>query len=450
MIQHLAKNALIYPLHYLRREHIGRYVAEVEAVNSGSRGDIAQYQKKWLCDVAHTALSSSNPGFDPLRKSVRHLTEDNIISLMNDIPPQSKEMMRASMKADGRPRGITVDYRSTSGSTGFPFQFYKDRFATGFMDAVLYTAYSWHNIGIGDPQARFWGMPLSARGAALAQLKDLLKNRIRFSAFDLSESAKEAYYQQLQSFRPAYCYGYPSLMAEFCNHLLDRKRNLRSLPLKAVIGTGEYLYQHERDLIEETTGVPFVNEYGCTEVGIVGFECRHHHLHVMSSNIYLEIIKDGKAVLDEEGEIHVTELHTKSNPFIRYSLGDRGILHSEPCPCGSALPVMKVLSGRKDDYVATPDGRKIYDAIFAYTLKKGISQFKALQTALDRIEISIIPNDDYSPELEEQYIKELQKQLGDAFSITITLVDTIERERSGKLRYFRNAIKHQSDSQYQE
>jgi phenylacetate-CoA ligase len=111
---------------------------------------------------------------------------------------------------------------------------------------------------------------------------------------------------------------------------------------------------------------------------------------------------------------------------------------------------MKVLSGRKDDYVATPDGRKIYDAIFAYTLKRGISQFRAVQTALDRIEISIIPNDDYSPELGEQYIRELQKQLGEAFRITFAIVETIERERSGKLRYFRNEINRPLDSVPQE
>ena len=326
------------------------------------------------------------------------------------------------------------------------FRSYKDRSATGFMDAVLYAAYSWHGIGVGAPQARFWGMPLASKDAALARLKDLLKNRIRFSAFDLSDTAKDTYYQDLQSFKPAYFYGYPSLMVAFCSYLREKKQGLTSVPLKAVIGTGEYLYQHERDLVEQVTGVPFVNEYGCTEVGIIGFECRHHNLHVMSSNIYLEIIKDGKQVVDQEGDIHVTELHAKSRPFIRYGLGDRGMLCSEPCPCGSALPVMKVLSGRKDDYVATPDGRKVYDAIFAYTLKQGISQFKAVQTALDRIEISIVPTDDYSPELGKRYISDLQKQLGGSMNITISLMDKIERERSGKLRYFRNAIDSSTDS----
>jgi len=129
--------------------------------------------------------------------------------------------------------------------------------------------------------------------------------------------------------------------------LSRRKVGSKTLPLKAVIGTGEYVYQHERDIIEQATGVTFVNEYGCTEVGLIGFECEEHNLHVMAANIYLEVIKDGKNVIDEEGDIHVTELHARSNPFIRYGLGDRGILCSERCSCGRALPIIKILSGRK-------------------------------------------------------------------------------------------------------
>lgn len=445
MNRRLAEQTLIYPLHYLRQERIGAWLSEVRAVNGASRADIARYQRTRLCEVVRTARHSPSPGYAPLRGATDQLTEERIIGLLHDFPPQSKEAMRATVAAGGRPRGMASDYRSTSGSTGLPFQFYKDRYATGFMDAVLYAAYAWHGIAVGDPQARFWGMPLTPRGAALARIKDLLKNRLRFSAFDLSEGARESYYRSLHRFRPAYFYGYPSLMATFCGNLLEQGRTLRSLPLKAVIGTGEYLYPQERKLVEEATGVPFVNEYGCTEVGIIGFECPRQNLHVMSANIYLEVLKDGRPVLDDEGEIHVTELHTRSTPFIRYSLGDRGILCSAPCPCGSSLPVMQVLSGRKDDYVLTPDGRKVYDAIFAYTLKRGVSRFRAVQTAVDRIEIAIVPGADYSPELGSRYVRELQRHLGATVTIAISLVDTIEREPSGKLRYFRNAMAARTD-----
>lgn len=444
MISDLARHSLIYPLHYLRREHIGRYLAEVTTVNSLNRREIEQYQQQCLFNILHLAHTSRNPAYAPIRRNAGRLREDTARELLQELPPQSKETMKAVMQANGKPQGIAADYRSTSGSTGMPFMFYKDRQATGYMDAVLYAAYGWHGIEIGDPQARFWGMPLSTRDVALAQLKDLLKNRIRFSAFDLSSAAKDAYLKKLQAFRPTYFYGYPSLVAEFCSHLLSTGRSLHGIPLKAVIGTGEYLYQHERELICKATGVPFVNEYGCTEVGIVGFACRNGKLHLMASNIYLEVLKNGKPVLDEEGEIHVTELHARANPFIRYNLGDRGMLCSEPCSCGSALPVMQVLAGRKDDYIITPDGRKVYDAILAYTLKQGINRFSAVQTATDCLEISVIPDNTFTPQLADTYICTLRKHLGNDMTIIIKPVEQIERERSGKLRYFRNTVNSES------
>ncbi len=446
MIPHLAKHGLIYPLHYLRREPIGRYLAEVTAVNGLERREIEQYQRRCLTSILQLAGRGDNPACPPLHRAAERLHENTAIELLQEVPLQSKETVRAALQAAGKPRGLATDYRSTSGSTGMPFRFYKDRYATGFMDAVLYAAYDWHGIAVGEPQARFWGMPLSPGDAALAQLKDLLKNRIRFSAFDLSIPAKDAYLRSLVAFRPTYFYGYPSLIVDFCNYLRASGQQLQGVPLKAVIGTGEYLYQHERELISQVSGVPFVNEYGCTEVGIVGFECRQGQLHLMASNIYLEVIRDGKPVLDQEGEIHVTELHARSNPFIRYNLGDRGILSSEPCRCGSALPVMQVLCGRKDDYIITPDGRKIYDAILAYTLKRGISRFSAVQTAIDRLEISLIPDHEYSPALATAYVRKLKQYLGSGMEIIMNPVERIDRERSGKLRYFRNAVYNRPDN----
>jgi phenylacetate-CoA ligase len=203
-----------------------------------------------------------------------------------------------------------------------------------------------------------------------------------------------------------------------------------------VIGTGEYVLQHERNIIEQTTGARFVNEYGCTEAGLIGFECEQRSLHVMSSNIYLEIIKDGKNVVDEEGDIYVTELNTRTNPFIRYELGDRGILCSERCPCGRALPVIKVLFGRKNDYVITPEGNKIYAAIFSYILKEGVDKFKVIQSNINSIDIYIVVNDKYSHSRQNIYHQALQRRLSDSIRIDFHIVKSIKHENSGKLKYF--------------
>ncbi|ACH38809.1 adenylyltransferase, putative [Citrifermentans bemidjiense Bem] len=440
MRNEIAKNLLFYPVHYLRGEYVAPLVREVQEINAASSERIALHQEEALCRVIDRALSLELSLYRDLRRHRKQVRPAEVLQLLQEMPLVSKEAMRAAVKEDRRKKGRGLDYRSTSGSTGMPFQFYKDRLATGYMDSVQYAANAWYGIDMGDPQARFWGMPLGAKGALVARVKDLLRNRIRFSAFDLSLEAKEAFYARLRGFAPSYFYGYPSLIAEFCRYAAQQGVDLSALPLKAVVGTGEYVYPRERELISAATGAPFVSEYGCTEVGLIGFECRHGSMHLMASNIVLEIIKDGKSVIDEEGDVYVTELHASHFPFIRYGLGDRGKIVGKPCSCGRNLPVFEVISGRKDDYVITPEGGKIYDAIFAYVLKKGVDQFKAVQTAADRVEITLVANAEYSEELERRYLQELSNRISPCMQIAISRVDRIERSKSGKLRYFERKI----------
>ena len=140
--------------------------------------------------------------------------------------------------------------------------------------------------------------------------------------------------------------------------------------------------------------------------------------------------------MDEEGDIVVTELHAKYNPFIRYCVGDRGILSHDRCTCGRELPVLTILSGRTDGYVITADGRKIYDAIFAYTLKNGIKQFKAIQNNINSIDIYVVIDNKYNYHVENSYKTELHKIFGESMAINIFKVDSIPKDKSGKLRYF--------------
>ncbi|GFO66547.1 hypothetical protein GMLC_01260 [Geomonas limicola] len=166
-------------------------------------------------------------------------------------------------------------------------------------------------------------------------------------------------------------------------------------------------------------------------------------MHVTASNVIVEIVDNhGRTVPEgEEGEVVVTELHAKAVPFVRYRLGDRGILLPSGCSCGRNLPLLKISAGRKDDYIRTPEGKIVYDAILAYTLKRGIVQFKAVQPTLDKLRIDIVTDDKFSTHLEEMYKSILQDALSNSLVIEFVKVDHIDREKSGKMRYFRSEIK---------
>ncbi len=82
-----------------------------------------------------------------------------------------------------------------------------------------------------------------------------------------------------------------------------------------------------------------------------------------------------------DSELVITHLENFVMPFIRYKIGDRGILSEETCKCGRGLPIIKSLEGRTSDMLVTPSGKKVHSLLFAYIMKdfKGVQQFKIIQ-----------------------------------------------------------------------
>jgi len=429
---------LMYPVHAARGEWIPLYRREIQECESLAPNELHRFQSAKVARLLRHCYHN-DPYYRPLLEGfVNRNDSDQPLSFLNKLPFLTKEIINRET-AKRRVRWRHLDRRSTSGSTGFPLTFHKDRLATAYMEAVQNYACQWHDISVGEPQGRFWGMPAGAKGK-ITELKDLLKNRVRFSAFDLSDEAMHAFHQRLVRFSPTYFYGYPSLILEFANFLERERLSLDSVPLKAVIGTGEYVYPDEKSRLEELLGVPFVGEYGCTETGVIGFDCQHGTMHLMAANILVQVVdEEGMPVpAGHVGEIVVTELNARYFPFIRYRLGDRGSISHGSCPCGRTLPALKIAAGRKDDYIVTPQGQKVYDAILAYTLKKGVLQFKAVQDRLDRLRIYVVPDAKYNESLERDYGSKLQESLGSDMRIEFIRTAEIEREASGKLRYFRS------------
>lgn len=435
----IARYLFFYPVRFLRGESICKSISEVKRFESMIDVKEAQWVKlKKLLEDTYKCI--------PYYKNLWDLHKINPIGIKTaedfaKIPLLTKEIIRKNYSDLMNPIIKKYECRSTSGSTGSPLKFVKDRYATAYMDAVMYHSYSWHGITIGDNQIRFWGMPENQKGKRVARIKDFLMNRIRLSAFVLDKETCLSFINRIEQATPDYFYGYPSMIFLFAHFLKTENITIKGLSLKAVITTGEQLFDKQRKVIEECFHTRVINEYGSTEVGVIGLECPEGNMHEISSNIYLEIIKDGIPVKDEEGDVCVTELHSKTSPFVRYKIGDRGILLSEKCKCGLPYPIFKILSGRIDDFIVTPEGKKIYDAILAYTLKKSVISFKAVQKNIKSLDIFIVPDKDYNEKLEDKYLRQFCDSISTEMEFRFHYVDEIKPERSGKLRYFRSEIK---------
>lgn len=353
------------------------------------------------------------------------------------IPPLTKEDIRAYMESTG-PSRARGSKRSTSGSTGEPLVFGKDRIAARYMDAAMHQVYGWYGIQIGDREGRFWGRAITPFAQLKQLIKDRLLNRRRLSAFQMDDENCARFWKTLHRFRPHYFYCYPNAVFEFADYLRRTGQSGHDLELKAIICTGEVLFPHHETLLSEVFRCPVVNEYGSTENGIIAFRCPEGSMHVLAQNIYLEIVDDdgNPLPLGATGHILVTEMHSTDVPFIRYRLGDTGALSPDACPCGRAYPVLSIQSGRIDSFIITPTGKKVYDAVLAYAFKHAFKKFRGYQKRQDLLEVEYIPTDGCDANVLKGLRRTLSEYLGTDMHVEFKQVQSIRLDRSGKTQYF--------------
>ncbi|WP_375169920.1 phenylacetate--CoA ligase family protein [Marinobacter sp.] len=325
--------------------------------------------------------------------------------------------------------------KTTGGSTGQPVCLAKNPMALARERCATWRGYEWAGVEVGDSQLRLWGVPHSETDMLKSRITDLISNRRRISAFNLTDESMHQYYELAIQFRPSFLYGYVSAIVQFCNFI--KRKKLPPLPsVKSVVTTSEVLSDVARKAIESILKVKVFNEYGCGEVGSIAHECEHGQMHIMADNLIVETDSEP----NEPGEIIVTDLFNVSLPLIRYRLGDYATLTDELCPCGRTLPVVKKIHGRAYDILVMPDGRHVHPEsaiyIFENIQKQGavFSQFQVVQESPTDFKVIIVPGKEYSDRHRQGIIDEFRKKLDRNVKVDINLVENIAREASGKMR----------------
>jgi phenylacetate-CoA ligase len=335
----------------------------------------------------------------------------------------------------------------TSGSTGRSLLLYYCSQHESFSEAARWRAKDWWGIKIGSPQVSIWGRPYTGYFDRLNQsFKSYLMNTLIFSAFDLIKEYRIAsIWEKIRLFKPSIIYGYPSAISTLASYAKNNRLNGHGLGIKVVIITAEASNSLQRELIEEVFGCKTANEYGCSETGGFVYECPHGSWHISSELTFIEFLdKNGAPVqLGETGDVVVTHLRNEYMPLIRYRVGDIGSALSHKCSCGRGLPLMQVSVAKDRDVVRLPNGEFHTSEIFVYITKavlekfpSAILQFKVIQKTIDLLEIQIVPGINESDKALHLFKKLLENQLKYAIRIKFKKLSVIERESSGKLRYF--------------
>jgi len=444
MNKHFAKHLVYKPLQYLRKQDVSPFLKETESNQYKSAADIKDIRNEKLRAIVNSAyqnLDYYRDVFDSL-----HIQPQDIKTIddLQKLPVLSKRDILENEKALINPNfNERLHARKTGGSTGMTLHFMKESKALALNDAVMWRCYKWYDIDIGDKQVRFWGVPVTGGLRWKEQLKDYVLNRIRISAFDISEASCLEHYKRIKKFKPAYFYGYTTAIYGFCLFMKKLGIDLNELNLKAVICTAEKMYPHHLEIFNEVFNCPVVDEYGSSETGILSFQCKKGNMHLMSDHLCIEFLDESNNQVQtgESGRIVVTDLVSYAMPLIRYDIGDVGKPSDKQCSCGINLPLMEIVEGRKEDFIRTKEGKLVHAAYLCYTLKDdAVNEFKMYQKDIDTIFVQIVKSPTFSLDTEKVLEDKLRTALGKSIKISFEYLDRIPREVSGKLRYFVSQI----------
>ncbi|MFD1062553.1 phenylacetate--CoA ligase family protein [Winogradskyella litorisediminis] len=336
----------------------------------------------------------------------------------------------------------------TSGSSGDPFYFAKDKFCHALTWAQIIDRFSWYNIDFNtSKQARFYGIPLDKKGYYIERLKDVLANRFRFSVFDLSDTAFAKTVKKFRSNKFDYINGYTSSIVQFAKYLKRENIVLKTVcpTLKACIVTSEMLFDDDKKLMETQLGVPIVKEYGASELDLIAFENKQNDWQINSETLFVEIVDDNgnKLPYGEEGRIVITSFYNKAMPFIRYDIGDIGVLSKKST---IKKPVLEKLVGRTNDIAILPSGKKAAGLTFYYVTKSimedgsAVKEFVIEQLERHLFKINYVAEVPLKEQQKEAIVAETITYLEDGLTIEFERFETLNRQKSGKLKQFTSYV----------
>ncbi len=337
-----------------------------------------------------------------------------------------------------------IHVHNTSGSSGIPFYFAKDRFCHALSWINNIHLYKCHGIEYGKSlQARFYGIPLDFKKNIKERFKDFLSARIRLNIFDLSDNSLSKYIKIFKNNPIEYLNGYTSSILLFAKFLIKNKIVLKDIceSLKVCIPTSEILFESDRNLMNIAFGVPVINEYGAAELEIIAMEDNKSNFLINDSNLFVEIVDDDGRILKEgeEGRIILTSLYNKAMPFIRYEIGDIGSINNLN---KSRKKVISKLQGRINDNIILPSG-KISPGLAFYYISKAIlekggffKEFIIKQKTKQKFLIEYVSDFELNSNERNKIYIAMDKYLEPGLDLQFLKKKKIDRTKHGKLRHF--------------
>ncbi len=334
-----------------------------------------------------------------------------------------------------RPPGTYT--KATGGTSGRPLRFLVDPRSEQWRLAVSRRGYQWAGCVPGGRQVHLWSGDLipSTRFTRLKRgLHRVLQGQVYIDSFHLGHADMDRALAVINRFRPRTLVVFTSALEMLARHAQARGWRPPA-SLGGIITGAESLHPHQRELFSRVFACPVFETYGSREFMLIAAECeRHQGLHLSAENLLVELIKDGRPALPGEiGEVVVTDLHNRAQPFIRYRNGDLAVWAEGDCACGRGLPRLARLEGRILEVLRSPQGRELTGTFFPHLLKDfpAIRAYQVQQDTLDHLVIRLVLSEPLG-DAQRSLILGLVAEALPGVHPEISLVDEIPPTAAGK------------------
>lgn len=210
-------------------------------------------------------------------------------------------------------------------------RYFWDKHGMDWNRGSVYRSAEWAGVALGERTVQMSGSHFDYTQSQKLQNRVtlFLQRYMELPVGVLTEEIMERYYRKLLSFRPTSIWGYSSGVATLSEFIGNRHPGESLDFVKAVITSSETLRPSQRQMIDAVFGPGRVHDnFGSREM-YIGAECRMHNgYHLHAEVLIVEVVDDAMQPCKpgQLGRILLTDLSNYAFPFVRYEIGDVGIM----------------------------------------------------------------------------------------------------------------------------
>lgn len=418
----------------------------LRASDHAGPSDIAGYQDEQLRSLIRYVYEYVPHYRDEMRRRKLHPDDFRCRDDLALLPVLTREDVgrlgkRLQSTESAGAKGVTI---RTSGSTGSSLSILRSRESIVFQYAVAWRHRARHGVEWGTWQLNFLGRQVVPPGQVRPPYWrwNTPNHMAHISMHHITAEKAPSIVAFINGHHFPLFSGYPSLLHTL-GLLVEHLGLGISSPPVLVATSSENLLDTQRTDIARAFGTVVSDHYSASEGCAALSQCEHGSYHEDHEFGILERLDPspgpGGATT---ARIVATGLTNRLMPLLRYDTGDLAVWApaDEPCACGRHAPRVLRVDGRLEDYIVTPEGRRIQRCDHIFKETEQVRECQIVQRTPGEIVLRVVARGGYSQRDEDALRRGVHHWLSPELTVAFEYVPDLEREPNGKLRAVKSEL----------